>query len=234
MFDKVKTVAIVQSNYLPWKGYFDIIAASDVFVFLDNVQYTKNDWRNRNKIKTANGLQWLTVPCGSHLDRMVCEVNIGNSHWQRKHYASLCQAYSKAPYFERFHDFLQHVYLEQRWENLSQLNQFLITTIAKEYLAVQTTFVDNGCAKEAGCKNQRLIEILKSHDAQVYLSGAMANDYLDTELFKSEGLEVQWMDYTGYPEYSQLHGAFEHQVSILDLLFHCGESASKYLKHAKL
>src|SRR5579863_10162725 len=102
---KYEKVAILQSNYLPWKGYFDIINDVDLFIFYDDVQYTKNDWRNRNKIKTISGTQWLTVPTGTDLNRLICEVAIPNTFWAKKHWKTLLYSYQKSPYFARYHDF---------------------------------------------------------------------------------------------------------------------------------
>ena len=95
------TVAMVQSNYVPWKGYFDQINMADLFVFYDDVQFTKEDWRNRNRIKTKDGLKWLTVPCGSGIDRRICDVRIENSRWQRKHWEAIRHAYGRAAHFQR-------------------------------------------------------------------------------------------------------------------------------------
>lgn len=229
-----KVVSIIQSNYLPWKGYFDIIAASDVFVFMDNVQYTNRDWRNRNKIKTSNGMQWLTVPCGSNVSRMICEVEISDKQWQKKHFNSIYHAYSKAPYFERYVEFLNNIYFERSWRNLSDLNQYLTKTIAREFLSIETEFTDSGRLSNDLGSSQRLLEIVKANDGQVYLSGPAAKDYLDVSLFQQAGVEVQWVDYSEYPLYPQLHGEFQHQVTILDLLFHCGSNAREFLHHTKL
>lgn len=195
-----KTISILQSNYLPWKGYFDIIAASDVFVFLDNVQYTKNDWRNRNRIKTTNGVKWLTVPCGRGVNRNICDVDIVNNQWQKKHFKTICQAYSKAPYFEEFVDFLKEVYLDKNWHSLSELNQFIIKRIAKEFLSINTEFKTSGILPDALGNNQRLVEIIKKHGGSHYLSGPAAGGYLDTQFFNYSGIEIDWMDYSNYPE----------------------------------
>ncbi|MCC2606121.1 WbqC family protein [Planctobacterium marinum] len=226
-------VSIVQSNYLPWKGYFDIIAASDVFVFMDNVQYTNRDWRNRNKIKTSNGMQWLTVPCGSNVSRLICEVEISDKQWQKKHFNSIYHAYSKAPYFGRYVEFLKTVYFEKSWRNLSDLNQYLTKTIAREFLSIETKLTDSGRFSNNLGSSQRLLEIVKANGGQVYLSGPAAKDYLDVSMFQRAGVEVQWMDYSNYPLYPQLHGEFQHQVTILDLLFHCGSNAREFLRHTK-
>ncbi len=114
------TVAVIQSNYIPWKGYFDIIHDVDLFIFYDDVQYTKNDWRNRNRIKTANGLQWLTIPVGPQNDKLIHEIELQDQRWTKKHWSALCQAYARAPYLSDYYDFLQVRLLKMRPGPISQ------------------------------------------------------------------------------------------------------------------
>src|SRR5262245_16073936 len=132
--------AICQSNYLPWKGYFDLIHDVDVFVFYDDVQYTKNDWRNRNRVKSPQGAQWLTIPVGARIHRQVREVVITDPRWQCRHWKTLRQLYGRARFFENYREFLEEVYLKREWRTLSELNRFLIQHIAKEFLGIQTAF----------------------------------------------------------------------------------------------
>ncbi|HSW68660.1 MAG TPA: WbqC family protein [Gammaproteobacteria bacterium] len=222
-------VAILQSNYIPWKGYFDIIHDVDLFVFYDDVQYTKNDWRNRNKIKTPSGTQWLTIPTGTDLNRLICDVPIFDTLWTKKHWKTLLHAYQKADCFKQYYDFFQYCYLEKSWNNLSELNQFLIRHIAKEFLGINTQFMDSREFSVSGNKTERLVEILKMVNAKYYLSGPAGKSYLDKNYFQSAGIEIQYKNYDGYPEYSQLYPPFEHFVSILDVLFHCGKKSSYYI-----
>jgi hypothetical protein len=126
----MKKVAILQSNYIPWKGYFDIINSVDEFIFHDDLQYTKNDWRNRNKIKTKEGVIWLTVPCGSNENRLISEVVLNDDSWQKRHMTLLQLHYKNSPYFDELRSFLEDVYLNTRWSFLSDLNQFLIINIS--------------------------------------------------------------------------------------------------------
>src|SRR5258706_8963894 len=128
-----KAVAVLQSNYLPWKGYFDIIHDADLFIFYDDVQYTKNDWRNRNRIKAANGTHWITVPAGTNLNRLICEVQLDDPGWAKKHWNSISQTYSKAPYFNLYKDFFVDTYRGRSWHSLSELNQFLIVNISRAF-----------------------------------------------------------------------------------------------------
>ena len=225
----VKKVAVIQSNYIPWKGYFDIIHDVDLFIFYDDVQYTKNDWRNRNKIKTAQGVHWLTIPVGSPEQRLICEVEPANDHWPRKHWATIQQAYAKAPYFELYHNFFEQVYTETTWTSLSVLNQFLIKTISLEFLGVKTEFKDSREFCPRGEKLDRLLDLLQQAGATLYVTGPSARDYIDEQRFAAAGIELVYKDYSGYPEYPQLSPPFEHAVSILDLLFNCGPAASDYI-----
>lgn len=224
-----KRVAVVQSNYLPWKGYFDIIGSVDLFVFYDDRQYTKNSWRNRNRIKTAQGLTWLTVPCGSGQDRLICEVELTDPSWQRRHWKTLSQEYGRAEHFERYRPFFEDVYLGVQWTNLSELNQHLITRIATELLELPTSFDDSRAYPLEGRKGERLLELLGRVGASEYLSGPAARDYLDPADFERAGITLTWMDYSGYREHRQFHPPFVHEVSVVDLLFHEGPAAHTFL-----
>jgi hypothetical protein len=225
----MKKVAVIQSNYIPWKGYFDIIHDVDQFVFYDDVQFTKNDWRNRNKIKTAQGLAWLTIPVGKHHDRLICEVELMDNGWRKKHWATIQQAYLKAPYFRMYRGFFEYVYQEAQWSNLSDLNQFLIGHICREFLGIRTELRDSREFQAEGEKLGRLIDLLKKVDASLYVSGPSAQSYIDDHEFRKAGIELVYKDYSGYPEYPQLYPPFEHGVSILDLLFNCGPSAPEFI-----
>lgn len=226
----MKKVAVLQSNYIPWKGYFDIIHDVDLFLFYDEVQYTKNDWRNRNKIKTDAGLKWLTIPCGYDLTRKIYEVQIKQDMpWQKKHYDALWNAYRKAPYFDEYKDFLEHVYLEKKWDYLYELNRYLITYISKEYLGIRTEFADSRDFSSHGKRDEKLLSLLQSAGADIYVSGPAAKDYMDVAQYNQSGIEVIWKDYSGYPVYPQGDGEFEHGVSIWDVLFYTGKDAAYYI-----
>jgi WbqC-like protein len=225
----VRRVAIGQSNYLPWKGYFDLIHDVDVFVFLDDVQFTKNDWRNRNRVKTPAGTQWLTIPVGTNLHRRVCDVTLDDSRWAARHWKTLGHLYGKAPFFHRYRPLLEHVYLERRWRTLSELNQFVIRSLCRDHLNIQTTFLSSTEVSCRGRREERVIALLKALDAELYISGPRGQAYLDERRFRQEGIELQWKSYAGYPEYPQWHPPFEHAVTILDLLFHTGPEAPYYV-----
>lgn len=225
----MKKVAILQSNYLPWKGYFDIIHDVDLFIFYDDVQYTKNDWRNRNKIKTANGSTWITIPVGTNLNRLVCEVELQDSAWATKHWSSIRHAYCKAPYFNLYKEFFEDVYLGQNWKNLSQLNQYLIKHIATTFLDIKVDFGDSREYEVIGDRQERLISLLKRVKADIYVSGPLAKNYIDDAVFKAADIELTYKNYSSYPEYPQFNPPFEHGVSIIDLLFHVGPAAAEYI-----
>ena len=224
-----KRVAILQSNYLPWKGYFDIIHDVDMFVFYDDVQYTKNDWRNRNRIKTSRGSMWLTVPAGDDLSRLVHDVRLVDAHWQQKHWKSLQQCYARTPHFKRYEPFFEDFYLGHRWERLSDLNQHLIMAIAAEFLGIHCQFADSREFPTDGRKLDRLLELVVKVGADVYVSGPAAKDYIIDERFAEIGVALVYKSYDGYPEYPQRYPPFEHAVSIVDLLFNVGPEASRYI-----
>jgi hypothetical protein len=225
----VKKVAIIQSNYIPWKGYFDIIHDVGLFILDDNLQYTKHDWRNRNKIKAPQGVHWLTIPVGSNSHKLICEVEIKDTYWANKHWRQIEHCYAKAPYFKRFESFLKYVYLEAKWDNLSALNHFLIKTIATDFLGIETEFKDSREYHTIGAKLDGLMDLLQKAEADVYVSGPAARNYIDEQRFVDSGIELVYKDYSGYPEYPQLFPPFEHQVSILDVLFNCGPDAPFFI-----
>jgi hypothetical protein len=224
-----KRVAVLQSNYIPWKGYFDIVHDVDLFIFHDDLQYTKQDWRNRNRIKTPQGLEWLTIPVGSSEDRLICEVEIKDRSWAAAHWGRLRQHYGQAPYFSTYRDFLEHVYLGSAWDNLSELNQFLIRTIARDFLGIGTEIRDSREYDPAGRKQDRLLDLLRKCGAATYVSGPAARDYIQPERFAEAGIELIWKDYSGYPEYPQPYPPFTHAVTILDLLLQMGPAAPGHI-----
>lgn len=225
----LKTVVVLQSNYIPWKGYFDLIHDADLFIFYDDLQFTKNDWRNRNKIKSQKGAEWITIPVGPEKNRLICEVEISNLSWQKKHWKTIRQNYSKAPYYNDYKEFFEDLYLGKKWSNLSELNQYLIRTISKDFLGITTEYKNSRDYALSGKKLDRLLELVIKADAECYISGPSAKDYIESSRFNNAGIKLIWKEYSGYPEYSQRYPPFEHGVSILDLLFNVGPDASWYI-----
>ncbi|MCC2547905.1 WbqC family protein [Hymenobacter sp. BT175] len=226
-----KKVAIIQSNYIPWKGYFDIINAVDEFILYDEMQYTKNDWRNRNKIKTNQGVAWLTIPVRQEtLQQRIDETLIFDEKWALKHWRTLAQAYAKAPHFKIYKDTFEALYTGLDTRYLSQINFALIQTTC-QLLGITTKLSWSSDYELGEGKTERLVKLVQDAGGTEYVSGPAARGYLETELFEQAGLQVSWMDYDNYPEYPQLHGGpFEHGVSMLDLLFNMGPEAPQYMK----
>jgi hypothetical protein len=225
------TIAIVQSNYIPWKGYFDLINLVDEFVLYDDVQYTIRDWRNRNKIKTPNGLMWLTIPIqvkGGYYQK-IRETVISDPRWSRRHWKSIVQNYSKAKYFPTFRELFEELYLHSNERFLSQINYRFLTAIC-EILGINTKLSWSMDYKLIEGKTERLIDLCKQAGATEYISGPSAKGYIDEELFGQEGITLKYMDYSGYPEYNQLFPPFEHRVSIIDLILNIGPDARKFMK----
>ncbi|MDR1830612.1 MAG: WbqC family protein [Candidatus Fibromonas sp.] len=225
----MKKIGACQSNYIPWKGYFDMISQVDEFIFYDDVQYTKEDWRSRNKIKTDNGLLWLSVPVGKSEDRLICDVKITNNDWQRKHWQNILQFYKKAPFFHEYEKFFEDFYLNEIHGNLSDMNIDLIKRICTEILSIKTKFGDSREFNLQGRKENRLLDLLEKTDATHCLVGPAAKSYINEQHFADRNIKLEWMDYSGYPEYKQLFGEFEHAVSILDLIFNVGGDAPFYV-----
>jgi hypothetical protein len=225
-------IGIIQSCYIPWRGYFDFIDDVDLFVFFDDIQFgSKGKWRNRNRIKTANGLIWLTVPIRKNeLGRRQIIENVEidyTENWIKKHIKSLTLSYSKTNYFSQYADNFFNI-LETKYSSISELNiktthwlmeQFNITTETKRASDFQAI----------GSKTDRLIDIIKKTGANTYVSGPLAKDYIEDEKFKEAGLGLEYKTYE-YPDYPQLYGAFENNLSVLDLLFNCGPESRRYLK----
>jgi hypothetical protein len=228
-----KKVAILQSNYIPWKGYFDLINMVDLFIFHDDLQYTHGDWRNRNKIKTSNGLEWLTVPCGKSNKRLINEVILQDHKWQQKHWIRIKQNYGKTKYFSQYESYFKEIYLNTNFINLSEMNQYIIKAISKDILNISTKFEDSKKYNLQYKSSERVLELLKIVNADIYLSGPAGKDYLINELFVYNNIKIEWMDYNGYKEYKQMFEPFEHGVSILDLIFNEGPNAKKFMKSFK-
>ena len=223
-----RRVAVIQSCYLPWKGYFDIIHDVDVFIFYDDVKYTKNDWRNRNVVKVNGRPVWLTIPIGKEaVKQRICDVQIPSSYWQSKHWLILTQCYSKYKYFNQYAPYFEDIYCHHRWTNLSELNQLLIRQISA-WLDVKVVFEDSRNFPLTGTRQARLLTLLEQVGATSYLSGPAAQAYIDPTDFARHHIDLHFKTYQ-YPDYPQGKGPLLHNVSIVDLLFRFGPNCAHYI-----
>ncbi|AFL85060.1 WbqC-like protein [Belliella baltica DSM 15883] len=222
-------VAISQSNYIPWKGYFDLINSVDHFIFYDDIQYTKRDWRNRNIINTSNGSQWLTIPVSvkGKYEQKISETTTVDNLWKQKHLSTLLHAYKKAPFFGEIYQLLRPLYEDQE-TNLSKINQRLILSICA-YLGINTKLSSSSEYVFQGNKTEKLINIIKQVGGKTYLTGPAARSYIDESLFQAENITLRYFEYGPYPIYDQLNDEFNHQVSIVDLLFFKGPNSGAYI-----
>ena len=231
----MKKIAIIQSNYIPWKGYFDIINMVDEFFIFDEVQYTKRDFRNRNLIKTPKGLRWITIPVKvkNRYSQKINETVIADSYWAKSHWSILKQNYLKSKYFNEYKTLFKNLYSSINSKNLSTIN-FKFIKLINTILEIDTKIsYPNKSLKISKDKNIRLIEICKESNADIYLSGPNAKEYLDPSAFKKNDIKVEWMSYDNYTVYNQLFPPFDHFVSIVDLIFNHGLNSKKYMKSFK-
>jgi hypothetical protein len=227
-----KKIAILQSNYIPWKGYFDMIAAVDEFILYDDMQYTRRDWRNRNQIKTPKGLQWLTIPVKvkGKYHQTIKETEIDDPSWGKKHWGALLQNYKKSSHYKEITVLLEPIYLQSNYTYLSELNRALIEAVCS-YLNITTKITSSADYQLIEGKTERLVDLCYKAGGSEYISGPAAKDYVEPHLFEEKGIKLTWFDYSGYEEYPQLWGDFTHGVTIIDLLFNCGKDAHQYMKH---
>lgn len=223
-------VSIIQSCYIPWRGFFDLIGRCDEYVVFDSAQYVKRHWHNRNKIKTANGPEWLTIPVVTkgRFEQRIDEVEI-EKPWADKHWRSIELAYARAPFFDELAPIVRGWYeLAAKEPKLTDVNMIFLRGIS-DALGLSTRIVRDSAYEAEGEKTGRLLSICRATGATHYLSGPSAQAYFDEALFNAAGVVPEWMSYQGYAEYPQLHGAFEPAVSILDLMFNVGADAARSL-----
>ena len=226
-----KRVAIVQSNYIPWKGYFDLINSVDEFILFDDMQYTRRDWRNRNKIKTPQGTAWLTIPVevkGKYFQK-IRDTHINDPAWAENHWQTIRHFYGKAAHFAEYKAALEELYLGCRETLLSLVNyRFLSAICGMLGIRTKLTWSMQYCVPEG--KTERLVSLCKQAAADCYLSGPAARDYIEPELFAAAGVELSYFDYDGYPAYRQLYPPFIHEVTVLDVILNEGAEARKYMR----
>ena len=222
--------AIIQPSFLPWRGFFDIIHRSDIFVFLDDVQFDKHSWRNRNKIKTANGTQWVTVPVlvTGKFGQKILETKIRNNiSWKKKILNAIYYSYKKSTFFEEYFPTLEES-LSREWDLIADLDIFLTEEIMKMLGIKTVTCRSSVLGITAIDKNERILQICQKAGISCYISGPSAKDYMNSTFYKRNGITVEFMDYN-YPSYQQLYRPFDPQVSIIDLLFNMGPEAPRYI-----
>jgi len=219
-------LAVLQPGYLPWLGFFDQLQRSDCFIFYDDVQYDKNGWRNRNRIKSASGeSQWLTVPVRVlSLSQSLIDIEIDNRQpWPRKHLGTIRQFYASAPHLKRYLPELEELLRGTKWERLCDLDLAVIKLMCN-WLGLERDTRRSSELKIDGDRSERLVNFCLHAGANRYLSGNSAQSYLDVELFARHGIEVEWQDYK-HPTYAQQHGDFVPYLSTLDLLLNCGDDS---------
>ncbi|MEZ0168393.1 WbqC family protein [Microvirga sp. TS319] len=232
-----KSVVITQSNYIPWRGYFDMLRSADQVILLDSVQYTRRDWRNRNRIKTSNGPVWLTIPVEAkgRYNQAIDETLISDTDWANSHLRSIELAYRRAPHFNMIFPELVDLLRDAATElYLTKVNERLIRAICQrlgiDVPITRCSEVLDRVVLRTMEPTQRLLELCLASGATRYLSGPAAKAYLDVSPFSQSGIEVDWMDYSGYSEYPQLWGGFDPTLSIIDLLLNTGLEAGSFLK----
>ena len=224
---------VLQSNYLPWIGYFDLIDRADICVFYDDVQYTKNDWRNRNRILTKKGLEWITVPVGQSISRLINEVEIRDPSWQKEHHKRIMNAYVIKNQDTWSLELLDALFMRKQWTNLSELNQETIKFICRDYLNIDTKFDSSINYDLQGSGEARLLSLLSQIKATHYLSGPAGENYLHSNNFADAGIALEFINYPSYSKYEQIQKPFLSKVSVIDLLLTIQTASKTYLHDQK-
>lgn len=232
------TALITQSNYIPWRCYFAAIDRADVLVRHDVVQYTRRDWRNRNKIRTAQGLKWLTIPVQvkGRYRQSIDETRVAGHEWADRHWETIRHEYARARCFDSFREFFAQLYKEAaELELLTDINHLFLRRIC-DLLAIDTEFrhsreFELDPTLDA---STRLLRICEALGVDRYLTGPAARPYLDVSALEAVGISVEWLDYSGYPEYTQLHEPFEAAVSIVDMILNEGDRATELMRKVGL
>ena len=226
-----KKVCITQSNYIPWKGYFKNISDVDVFVLYDDMQYTKRDWRNRNLIKTPDGLKWLTIPVevrGKFTQR-INEVMISDKSWQKNHLLTIKQFYKKSKYYREIIDIVEFWYNKASFEYLSDINLHFIRSIC-DFYDIKTTIIKSDEFDMEGDRTDKLVGICNQLGATSYYTGPAARNYMEESKFTVHNISVNYFQYDNYPEYDQLYAPYQHGVTILDMIFNLGYEGKTFFK----
>lgn len=225
-------IAVHQPQYMPWLGYFAKMAGADHFILLDTVQYKKNEWQNRNRLKTATGWQWMTVPVAFNFPETLHQVRIINSqNWQRAHHQSMVTNYRRAPFFDHAMTWLTPFFTQQ-WETLAELNIAMVRSLA-DYLGITTPI---HVASKLGAfpekPDERLIDLVRHFNGTKYLAGSGGQGYMNLNKWRAAGIDVEFQDYH-HPTYPQLFGSFESNLSVVDLIFNCGPDSLNFLRNTR-
>lgn len=226
-------IGILQPGYLPWLGFFEQLHRSDIFVIYDDVQYDKGSWRNRNRIKTANGVQWLTVPVRLNFGNrtLVHEVAIENAiNWRKKHAESIRQNYSKSPFFTCYWPLFEEAF-DRQWALLIDLDIFFIERLAACLGLAGHRIIRSSTLNITGDRIGRLLAICSHFNANVFYEGAAGRNYINDRKFTDQGITVQYQHYN-HPTYTQLYGKFVPYLSVIDLLFNHGEQSREIILSA--
>jgi hypothetical protein len=227
-----KRLAIVQSSYIPWKGYFDLIRGVDEFMLFDDAQFTKRDWRSRNRIKTPQGPLWLTIPVhtkGRYL-QTIKETLISDPSWAEAHWKSIATHYARAPFFSTYREPLEALYRGCTEDRLSAVNRRFIEGLC-DLLQIRTRLTWSMDYEVIPGKTERLVSLCQQAGATAYLSGPAARNYIEPDVFAAAGIALSYIDYSGYPEYPQLYPPFDHEVSVIDLLLNTGPDAITMMRN---
>jgi hypothetical protein len=222
-------VAIIQSAYIPWRGFFDLIGRCDEYVIFDSVQFAKRHWHNRNLIRTPTGTTWMTIPVvtKSRFLQNIDDVRISET-WADRHWRTISLNYSRAPHFKRLAPQIEALYAKvAHEERLTLVNESFLRAICDLFL-IKARVVRDRHYDPQGSQTDRLLDICVKAGATAYLSGPSARTYLEEDKFRAAGIQVEWMDYAGYREYRQCWDGYEPAVSILDLLFNVGEQEPRF------
>jgi len=221
-------IGILQPGYLPWLGFFEQMSRCDVFVYLDDVQYTKNDWRNRNRIKTKDGIQWLTVPVSYKFGQKIRDVAINNTYpWKRKHIHALRMWYGKSKFFSVYSEEIEQI-LKREWTYIVDLDIEVTRWLMKKLGITTKTILSSGLSIDIKNQQYRLVEICQALGCDYFYEGKSGQNYIDIEFFKAHGITIEFQDYQ-HPQYPQLWGEFVPYLSAIDLLFNVGSESLDYI-----
>jgi hypothetical protein len=225
---QARRVGIIQPSFIPWRGFFDFINSVDLFIYLDDVQFSKQGWRSRNKIKTRNGVHWLSISVKKfHIGQTINEILIDyESNWPERHKNLWYENYRMAPFYHEIQPILD-ITSARKFENISDLNIALTQAIC-DYLSIKTPTLRSSDLNIDGSSTDKLIKLLSAVGATSYLSGPSADAYLDRSLFQASGIDLEYKSYE-YDPYAQMWGSFQNHVSILDLIANCGPLSTSWI-----